>query len=148
MTKKRLFLFAAFDPKNIDDGRIYDTTILYLSELAELGDIVYFQDNDVGSSELKKIAPLVLYAEAKRHNEYDFGSYKRSFTWVRNNQLLDNYDYLYLVNDSVYGPFFPLSEYLENMEANNSDVVGMIYNTRKRGPRIPHIQSWFLGVSK
>jgi len=145
MTKKRLFLFAAFDPKSIDNGIIDDCTVIYLRELSKLGDIVYFQDNDVAESELKKIASLVLFANAKRHGEYDFGSYKRAFIYARDNKLLDNYDYLYLVNDSVYGPFFPLLPHLENMEADNADTVGMIYSTRKK----PHyFQSWFVGMSK
>lgn len=139
--KKRLFLFAAFDPKGIID----DSTIYYISELSKVGDVVYFQDNDVVEIELSKIAHLVLFACGTRHEEYDFGSHKRSYLWVRENNLLDNYDWVYLVNDSVYGPLYPLLPILEKLETSHADVVGMAYPARKK---VPHIQSWFLGVSR
>jgi len=138
--KKRLFLFAAYDHEGIID----DSTIYYVGELSKIGDVVYFQDNEVAKSELEKISSLVLFAQAERHGEYDFGSHKRSYLWARDNNLLDNYDWTYMVNDSVYGPLFPLLPVLEKLEISNANVVGMTYAARKK---VPHIQSWFIGVS-
>lgn len=144
-TKKRLFLFAAFDSKNIHNGIIDDTLIIYIRELSEIGDVVFFQDNEAAESELKKIAPFVLFANAARHGEYDFGSYKRGYLWARDNSLLDNYDWVYLVNDSVYAPLYPLRPVIETLESKNTDVTGMVFTDRKKNP---HIQSWFIGTSK
>lgn len=143
--KKRLFLFASFDPKNINDGKVDGTVICYINELSKLGDVVYFQDNDISESELSKISHLVLFACATRHGEYDFGSYKRGYLWARNSNLLENYDWVYLVNDSVYAPLHPLHPIIETLEGKNVDVTGMVFTARKKRP---HIQSWFIGMSK
>jgi len=138
-------LFAAFDSKNIHDGVIDDSLLMYVRELSGLGDVVFFQDNDVADSELEKIAPLVLFAGAARHGEYDFGSYKRGYLWARDRRLLENYDWLYLVNDSVYAPLHPLRPLVEALESKNADVTGMVYNARKKKP---HVQTWFFGTSR
>ena len=141
---KRLFLFASYDKdKIIDDSLLY-----YLRRLSELGDIVFIMDNDVSESELKKLSkiPNVLYVCAARHGEYDFGSYKRGYIWARDNKRLKNYDWLYLVNDSVYGPLFSLQPLLDSLENNGAELVGMTENHNKNIPS--HIQSWFVGLSK
>jgi len=142
--KKRLFLFAAFDPKDVHNGIIDDSLIMYIRELSKLGDIVFFQDNDT-KSELKEIAPFVLFANVKRHGEYDFGSYKYGYLWAKNNNLLNNYNWIYLVNDSVYAPLHPLGPIIEDLETKDVDVTGMVFTARKKRS---HIQSWFVGISK
>ena len=46
---------------------------------------------------------------ATRHSEYDFGSYKRAYNWAQENLDTAEYEFVYLVNDSVYGPLFDLN---------------------------------------
>ena len=141
---KRLFLFASYDKdKIIDDSLLY-----YLRHLSELGDIVFVMDNDVSETELKKLSkiPNVLYVCATSHGEYDFGSYKRGYIWARDNKKLKNYDWIYLVNDSVYGPLHSLQPLLNSLENKGADFVGMTENHNKNIPS--HIQSWFMGLSK
>ena len=67
---KRLFLFASYDKNNVVD----DMVIHYIKHLSTLGDVIFVMDNDVPQSELKKIKNIdnVLYANASKHNEYDF----------------------------------------------------------------------------
>ncbi len=141
---KRLFLFAAYDK----DGIVDDTLIHYLSELSKLGDIVFVMDNDASETELNKIKqiPHVLYAHAERHNEYDFGSYKRAYIWARDNKLLKKYDWIYLVNDSVLGPLFDTKPILKDLESREVDLTGMISYGEKY--ICEHIQSWFVGLSQ
>lgn len=143
--KKRLFFVAAFDPKNIHDGIIDDPLIIYVRELSKLGDVIFFQDNDVKKTELEKILPFVIYAHAERHSEYDFGSYKRGYFYARDNNLLDNYEWVYFVNDSIYAPLYPLQPIIEELESKNTDVVGMVYTIHKKKQLI---QSWFFGMSR
>ena len=141
---KRLFLFASYDKdKKIDDSLLY-----YLRHLSELGDIVFVMDNDIPATELKKLSkvPNILYICASSHGEYDFGSYKRGYIWARDNNKLKNYDWVYLVNDSVYGPLYSLQPLLDRLESNGADFVGMTENHTKNIPS--HIQSWFIGLSK
>ena len=136
---KRLFLFAGYDK----DGIIDDSLVLYVRALSKLGDVVLCMDSTCKKSEMLKIKHLVLHADGVRHGEYDFGSYKRAFIWARDNLDLSKYNFAYLVNDSVYGPLFPLKKYLGKMESSNTDAFGMVKNTKKSHP---HIQSWFIGM--
>ena len=136
---KRLFLFAGYDAGGIID----DSLVLYVRALSKLGDVVLCMDSTCKKSELFKLKHLVLHADALRHGEYDFGSYKRAYTWARENLDLSTYDFAYLVNDSVYGPLFPLKKYIVKMESSNTNAFGLVKNTKATHP---HIQSWFIGM--
>lgn len=105
-------------------------------------------DNDAPDTELAKVQniPNVLHAEATRHGEYDFGSYKRGYIWAQDNKILNKYDWVYLVNDSVYGPLWNIEQILDDLESRDADMTGMIYNNNDACP--PHIQSWFVGLSQ
>lgn len=141
---KRLFLFAGYDKDCIID----ETLLHYLRALSELGDIVFVMDSDTPESEMAKVRSIknVLHASAVRHNEYDFGSYKRAYQWAANNKILDKYDWVYLVNDSVYGPLFELSGILSDLESRGVDLTGMIDFTNRPTPT--QVQSWFVGLSR
>ena len=141
---KRLFLFASYDKDKV----INDSLLYYLRQLSELGDIIFIMDTDVPSDELAKLSavPNILHVCAIRHGEYDFGSYKRGYIWAHDNNKLQDYDWMYLVNDSVYGPLHSLKPLLDKLENNGADFVGMMENHTKSIPS--HIQSWFLGLSK
>ena len=132
---KRLFLFAFYDPQ----GVVGEAALRYLEALQPLGDIVLATDCDLQPGEAEKLAPWVLSFTAARHGEYDFGSYKRAYQQAD----LTGYDVLYLVNDSVVGPIYPLEPYLERMEALGTDAFGLVLNPSKRGR---HLQSWFIGL--
>jgi len=138
---KRLFLFAGYDKNGIID----DSLILYVRTLSKLGDVVLCMDSTCKKSETNKLKHYVLHAIAKRHGEYDFGSYKRAYLWSQQNLNLSDYDFVYMVNDSVYGPLFSLKSYLEKMETSDTDAFGLVKNTKAAHP---HIQSWFIGMQK
>lgn len=144
MEIKRLFLFAGYDK----DGIIDETLLHYLRCLSQLGDIVFVMDSNATPTELNKVKdiPNVLYAVATRHGEYDFGSYKRAYMWADEQGILNNYDWVYLVNDSVYGPLFDVKPVLLDLESRGVDLVGMTdYQDRRT---LPHIQSWFVGMTR
>ena len=132
---KRLFLFAFYDPQGI----VGEAVLRYLEALRVLGDIVVATDCDLQPGEVEKLAPLTLSVLAARHGEYDFGSYKRAFFEAD----LTEYDTVYLVNDSVVGPFYPLKPYLQRMEALGTDAFGLVLNPSRHGR---HLQSWFVGL--
>ncbi|MFA7074807.1 MAG: rhamnan synthesis F family protein [Endomicrobiaceae bacterium] len=143
MKNKRIFLFAAYDSQGIVD----DSLLYYLHALSRLGDIAFFMDNDISKSDREKLSlvPNLLYFEAKRHGEYDFGSYKRLYQWLISKKIINKYDWVYLVNDSVYGPFSPLKPILEKMESSKADVVSMFKSAKKDQE---FLQTWFLGLRK
>ena len=72
MKTKRLFLFAAYHPKNIVD----DALVYYVKSLSKFGDVVLCMDSDCPTSEMNKLKKYTLHTIATRHGEYDFGSYK------------------------------------------------------------------------
>lgn len=132
---KRLFLFAFYDPQGI----VGKAALRYLEALRGLGDIVLATDCDLQPGEGEKLDSLVRSWTAARHGEYDFGSYKRAFLAAD----LEGYDVVYLVNDSVVGPLYPLEPYLRQMESLGTEAFGLVLNPSRSGP---HLQSWFIGL--
>lgn len=138
---KRLFVFANYDKDSIID----ESTILYVCELSKFGDVIFYMDNDTNDSEIAKIKPYTIYAGSNRHCEYDFGSYKRGFIWALDNNILSKYDFVYLVNSSMYGPFGSLNSIIEELESKNKNAFSIAYNDHKKEP---HLESWFVGMDK
>lgn len=143
MKNKRIFLFAGYDKQGIIDNSL----LYYLHALSELGDIIFFMDNPVSKTEKAKLnsVPNLLYHATRSHGEYDFGSYKRLYKWAINKKIIKNYNWVYLVNDSVYGPFSSLKPVLENMEASGADAIAMFKSIKKNQE---FLQSWFIGLRK
>lgn len=144
MQNKRLFLFAGYDK----DGIVDKTLIHYLRSLSALGDTILIMDCDTSDTELKKLAniPNILHISAARHGEYDFGSYKRAYQYADEHKLLNQYDWIYLVNDSVYGPLYDIKPILQDLESRGADFIGMTDFENKWTPI--QIQSWFVGMSQ
>ena len=142
MKTKRLFVFAAYDADSIID----ETLVHYVRSLAEIGDVIFTMDNDVSGEDLEKIStlPNVIYANASRHGEYDFGSYKRGYKYAWDNNLLSQYDWVYLVNDSVYGPLWDLEPVLTDLESRGTEFTGMI-DFENEATSV-QVQSWFVGM--
>ncbi len=141
MLMKRLFLFAAYIPSGI----VGESLLFYIRSLNELGGVVLCADSPMNSGQAERLAPYVLHCEAERHGEYDFGSYKRAWGWASENLELDTYDYIYLVNDSVFGPLFDLKPLLERLETEENGAFSLVYNPNRK---TPHMQSWFVGLSR
>lgn len=139
--KKRLFLFAGFNKS----ARVDDALIYYINALNKFGDVILVMDSDCPKSETDKIKKYTKYTSATRHGEYDFGSYKRAYIWANENLKISDYDYVYLVNDSVYGPLYSMTRYFDAMENMGHDAFGIVKNPN---PKHPHIQSWFIGLNK
>lgn len=141
MKNKRLFLIAGYDAKN----QIDESLIHLVRSMSKLGDTVVYMDSDCDEQQISKLSKYTLYCYASRHGEYDFGSYKRAYIWAKNNLNLSDYDFLYLLNDSVYGPLQDTEPFLIKMESLSSDAFGLVCNPHKNHP---HIQSWFIGCKQ
>jgi len=138
---RRLFLVAGYDaPGHVDASLVY-----YVRNLSKYGDVVVHMDNDCTDGSIDKLKPYVIHACAARHGEYDFGSYRRAYTYARDAGILSDYDFVYMANDSVYGPVCDLGAALHDMESKNWDAFGIVCNPNRDHP---HIQSWFIGMRK
>ena len=140
-TMKRLFLFAGYDK----DGIIDDALIYYISQIHKFGDIVLCMDSDCKKSEINKIKKYCLNVISARHGEYDFGSYKRAYMWANDKNILEKYDVLYLVNDSVFGPVMNIKDTLVKMESIKTDAVGLVVSKHKTHM---FMESWFVALNK
>lgn len=135
--KGRTAVFAMFSA----NGRIPDTTIYYLKGLKKIANnIILIADNPILEKEIKKIKDLVCYCSFIRHEEYDFGSYKRGYIYAKENGLLEKTSELILCNDSCYGPVFPFENMFNEMEKRDVDFWGITANIAFNY----HIQSYFL----
>lgn len=137
----RLFLFAGFNKDCIID----DALLYYVKSLSKYGDVILCMDCTCKKSEIEKIKKYTIHTVAKRHGEYDFGSYKRCFAYAYENELLKNYDYVYLMNDSVFGPLYDIKKTLEKMEENPADACGIVVSKHKTHA---FIESWFIRLNK
>ena len=151
MSIRRAVVFAGYSY----DGHIFEDVFSYLEELRKYsGYIVAVYDN-------KKLDPddkerlLSKYADAcieSNHGEYDFGSYKRGFFLLEDLKILNSFDKLIFCNDSVIfqgrslEPFFKREE-KKDFYGFTSYKKGISADTLKWG-FIPHVQSYFLSVSK
>ena len=140
---KRLVIFAGYDKDKIID----DYVVYYIKELKKIADIIYVSDCDILENELTKITPYCIHLINGRHGEYDFGSYKRGYLYAYEKNILKDYDYLILCNDSCYGPFFNFQEIVENMESKNTDVWSM-FKCFKDKENDEHLQSYFLSLKQ
>jgi len=146
MTNKTI-IFAHYDKNSIID----DYVIFYLKELHKIADtIIFVSDCNLSNKELSKLDGITTHNIAKNHGEYDWGSYKYGYKYLYENNLLESIDELILCNDSVYGPIYPLENYINTLSNSNSDFSGFfknIFNYYEKED-IAHLQSWFLLLKK
>ena len=139
--KKHLFLFAGYSKTGTVDGAL----LYYVSNLNNIGDVIVCMDCDCKKSELKKLSNITIKSIAGRHGEYDFGSYKRAYFYAKENNLIKKYDYIHLVNDSVFGPTISLNNTIKKLEQSNTDATGLIVSTHKTHC---YMESWFVCLTK
>ena len=149
---KRAAVFAHYDKDNIID----DYVIYYLKNLKKLCEkLIFVSDGTLSEQELQKLDNIADFSIAEPHKEYDFGSYKRGFFYLKTNNLLHNIDSLIFANDSCYAPLLPLENVFDVMEKEPCDFWGITknkYGLRKRKNKyftckLEHIQSYFLVIN-
>ncbi len=145
---KRVAIFAHYDKDNIVD----DYVIYYLKALKTVcDDIIFVSCNQViNKSVLDGIVACVI---DEKHNEYDFGSYKRGYLYIKNS--LSKYDEIVFANDSCFGPFYPINSIFEQMDKTDCDfwgitknIYGWRYKNKKNNKIRPHIQTYFVVIRK
>ena len=146
---RRAAVFAHYDKDNLID----DYVIYYVKALKEICEkVVFVSCCELSLEEKEKLNGIADYIIAERHEEYDFGSYKRGFFYLKNNEMLNEIDELVFANDSCYGPLFPLKNVFQKMEARQVDFWGITKNRFGMAfaePKNivcarPHIQSYFM----
>ncbi|ACC98421.1 Lipopolysaccharide biosynthesis protein-like protein [Elusimicrobium minutum Pei191] len=109
---KRIALLAGYHKK----GLISDYVVYYAKELAKISDVYYFADSEMKSGELEKLAPYVKFAGAKRHENYDVGSWQQIINML-GWDAISQYDELILCNDSCFVPVHDLKPIFDKASA-------------------------------
>ena len=134
---KNSTIFAAYS----SDGSISDYVISYLKKLKEVSpNIIYVTDNPISKKEIRKIKPYISHIIAYRHNEYDWGSFKRGFNFLKQNSKFNSQAELILANDSTLAINPSFKPILNDFESKNVDFYGITANQ----DGIYHIQSYFM----
>ncbi len=140
---KNTTIFAAYS----DDGVISDYVTSYLRRLKEISpNIIYVTDNPISKKEIRKLKPYVNHVIAYKHGEYDWGSYKRGFEFLKKNVAIDknaNSPFVILANDSTLAVSQSFKPILKDMMKKDVDFYGITAN--KDG--MYHIQSYFMVFS-
>lgn len=122
--KKMVTVLASFSAS----GKIEDFQIYLLKGLRKISDyIVIVSDNPVYEDELTKIDEICNHCIFLRHGEYDFGSYKRGYNYLMDNNILENDDNLLFINDSNYGPVYPFENVIDDFKSKQCDFYGLTY---------------------
>jgi lipopolysaccharide biosynthesis protein len=137
--KNRVALFAHYDKDNIIDQYVVD----YLLELKKFSQtIIFISDGNLNENEIKKISDICYHVITEKHGEYDFGSWKRGFNFLKNDEKNCGFffvDEIIFANDSCYliNSLVPI---FEEMDKKDLDFWG-IAESEQNGHH--HIQSYF-----
>jgi lipopolysaccharide biosynthesis protein len=138
----RYAIFAGYNA----DKTVHPYVITYLKGLNEVTDgVIYITDSELLPEEEEKLKGLVIHAEHNPHGEYDWGSYKRGFNWLKKNGYFQKADEVIFANDSCYAPMSSFQPMFEEMaKRKNLDFWGDSQNSMFT----PHLQSYFLVFRK
>jgi lipopolysaccharide biosynthesis protein len=120
-------------------GDIHDYVIQQLTELRKAGFRVTFVSNSrkFRSTHVPDIAPFCRQIVWRRNVGYDFGGYKDGIRSLGN---LEGIDRLILMNDSAYGPFYPLRHLIDRVDPTEIDCWGITESWEHHY----HVQSYFM----
>ena len=92
-------------------------------------------NNEANSSALRRLTFLTV---ARDNKGYDFGSWKTLLDII--GMDLNNYDHLLLINNSVFGPLFPLGSLRDLIKPSENRIFGITESDEREH----HLQSYFL----
>ncbi len=141
---KRICIYVTYDFENIADDYIG----YMLQELRKVADrlivVCNYPSIARGADNIRPYADKIYY---RKNIGYDAGAYKDALCSYLGWDEVSRYDELLLINDSFYGPLYPIRVLFDRMEESNADYWGII-----RAPKgkfddgytyDSHIQSYF-----
>lgn len=119
---KRLCIFSIFDPEGQVDEYIY----YWLQEFRSVCDRIIV----VSNGSLKKGHRLSQYSDNVIEREnigFDGGAYADVLTNHLSYEEIQKFDEIVLCNDTCYGPFVPMRDIFDKMDAQENDFWGIQY---------------------
>lgn len=161
---KKIFNYSLKNNKKIaavvamhsNNGSFDNNLIDYLTEIKKhVGYIVLVSDHPIDITEIEKIKKIVDALILKKHNEYDFGSYKRGYHLLKSLKIKNTLTHIVFLNDSVIFIGQELGKIFD--ELSNTNFYGITqhsYGYKRNNIEkkydwhyAPHIQSYFFAVS-
>lgn len=134
-----LAVFAHYDPDGIVDEYVFH----FLDALRKNDCDIVFVTAEMREEDEARLAKFCRRIYVKTASGRDFGSWALAVKHL-GQELLDEYDYTILVNDSVYWPVKPDNVVFDSMRAAKHPMWGIV-DSYQIGY---HLQSWFLAFSK
>lgn len=132
----RVCFFSHFDV----DGLVDDYVFHYLGEIKRSGFLIVFVSTAVLSKQdISKLEAVCADVILRENRGLDFGGWSDCLR--RYSDL--SAEFLMLCNDSVYGPFWSLSEFIDTLTAKPADFYGAVASIDQDWCPA-HLQSWFL----
>lgn len=141
--KKRIAIYHHFDKDDVIDEHVLYT----LRHIQKFGcEILFVSNSPLGSEETSKLDGLVSEVTLRKNLGYDFAGWKQILL-AKGKKFFADYDELLIINSTVYGPLFPLTDMFQAMEGKGYDFWAPTEHTAAYG--IPkHVQPYFLVVNK
>lgn len=134
---KRLLLYAHYDC----DGKVDPHVLYQIRALHEFGmNIIFISNSPVSQEDEEKLSPFIEELRLRPDEGYDWTAWKEVLQEKKDSDL-NQYDECILMNDSCYGPFFPLQEMFDKMAEADVDFWGISQNTDASFP--VHLQPYF-----
>lgn len=147
--KKSICIYVTFDQQNIVDAYVG----YMLSELRKNMDYLVVVCNGEKITRGKEyILPYADQLFYRGNNGYDAGAFKDALCSLIGWETILDYDELYLINDSFFGPFRNLSGIIAEMEEEPCDFWGLILHNEalsvEYGHISAHIESFFICIKE
>lgn len=120
--KKRLCIYATYDKQ----GYIEEYVEYCLKQLSTVADCLMVVSNNLLDEESKGRLGMVNRIYERSDIGYDMGGFSHVITDLLARDELKKYDELILLNDSIFGPFYSLTDIFESMDKQcNLDFWGI-----------------------
>lgn len=121
---RRIAMYVIYDP----DGKLDGFRKYYLQELRKVVDtIVAVVSGTLTPESRKELEGLANQILVRENKGLLAGSWIDGIHFI-GWDVLDTYDELLMLNDSFFGPFYPLDDMFEKMEESDSDFYGAFQN--------------------
>lgn len=146
---KRLCIYLTYDKQKIVD-RYIGYMLKELRKCVKTLVVVCNEDKILhGAENVEKYADNIFFRE---NIGFDAGGFKDALCKFVGWEKVLRYDELVLINDSFFGPFCPMEQIFDQMEAKDVDFWGLAKHgelrNSDRGDFSDHIQAYFLGIRK
>lgn len=149
---KRIGIFIFYDR----DGKVDTYERYFLAALNKhLEKFVIVCNGKLSSQGMEQLKKYTTDIFVRDNTGYDAMAFKLAMTTYVGWSVLDEYDELLLINDTFYGPLYPLEEVFTEMEKRDCDFWGLTGHKEYidyyfgDSQKLPaHIQSYFMAFRK